>query len=72
MPSVDLAPSFTSFELRFARLAAPGRAFAFPCDSCGNVDIDQLPDTLRTSYLFARASVGFELYHPVVCPRNSR
>ena len=55
------------FELRFASLSTSGRAFAFPCDSQGNVDIDQLPDRLRANYLFARASVGFELCHPVVC-----
>jgi hypothetical protein len=55
------------FELRFASLSMDGRSFAFPCDSSGNVDIDQLPSRLRTNYLFARAAIGFELYYPVVC-----
>lgn len=54
------------FELRFASLWTSGKSFAFPCDSQGNVDIDRLPERLRMNYLFARASVGFELYHPVV------
>jgi hypothetical protein len=67
MSRLALLISRADFELRFASISTSGRAFAFPCDSQGNVDIDKLSERLRTSYLFARASVGFELYHPVVC-----
>jgi hypothetical protein len=70
MQRLDQLVSPTDFELRFASLSTSGRAFSFPCDSHGNVDIDRLPERLRTNYLFARASVGFELCYPVVC-RNS-
>jgi hypothetical protein len=66
MPGLASPISYTDFELRFASLSTSGRAFAFPCDSRGNVDIDRLTERLRTSYLFARASVGFELCYPVV------
>ena len=58
------------FELRFASLSMDGRSFAFPCDSIGTVDIDQMPPRLRINYLFARAAIGFELYFPVVCRRD--
>ena len=70
MQRLDSRISPTDFELRFASLSTPGRALSFPCDSQGNVDLDRLPERLRTSYLFARACVGFELCYPVVC-RNS-
>ncbi len=67
MPSPDPPICPADFELRFASISTRGRAFAFPCDSQGNVEIDQLPERLRANYLFARASVGFELCYPVVC-----
>lgn len=67
MPAIDVPIPSTGFELRFVSISTFGRAVTFPCDSQGNVDIDGLPEALRTSYLFARASVGFELYFPVVC-----
>ena len=70
MSRLDPLLSRNDFELRFASLPMSGRAFVFPCDSKGNVDIDRLPESLRTSYLFARGSVGFELCYPVVCPAD--
>ena len=70
MLSLDPLAAPGGFELRFVSLRTSGRAFAFPCDSHGNVDIDRLSERLRESYLFARASVGFELCYPVVCRDN--
>ena len=67
MSSIDCPILSTTFELRFDSLSDSGHAYSFPCDSAGNVDIDLLSETLRESYLFARASVGFELCYPVVC-----
>ncbi len=67
MSRLDPLISPNDFELRFASLSTSGRTFVFPCDSQGHVDIDRLPETLRTSYFFARGSVGFELCYPVVC-----
>ena len=54
------------YELRFTGLFNRGRGFAFPCDSDGNVDVDELTDGERSNYFFARAVVGLELSAPVV------
>ena len=54
------------FELRFASLSMNAHGYAFPCDCQGRVDLDALSDRARECYLFARASVGFDLYCPVV------
>jgi hypothetical protein len=54
------------YELRFQSLFDVGRAYAFPCDAAGHVDMDSLSDTARESYLYARAVVGRELSVPAV------
>jgi len=54
------------FELRYRCLFDPGRGFTFPCDAQGCVELDRLSERARTNYLFARATVGFELAAPVV------
>lgn len=56
------------YELRFCHLFHPGRGYSFPCDADGCVDLDTLGDSLRSTYLFARALVGHELCAPVTCP----
>ena len=56
------------FELRFQSLFHEGRAYAFPCDAAGNVDIDRLSGPLRLNYLFARGMVGRDFSWPVVQP----
>jgi hypothetical protein len=38
-----------SYELRFVNLFDAGRAYAFPCDAKGCVDIDALGDVVRTT-----------------------
>jgi hypothetical protein len=60
--------AMTEFELRFQSLRDRSRSFAFPCDSKGLVDMDQLSDRTRTDYLYARAMVGRELAVPAVRP----
>jgi hypothetical protein len=55
------------FELRFSDLFHPGRGYSFPCVAQGCVDLDDLSDSLRSHYLFARALVGHELSAPVTC-----
>ena len=52
--------------LRFASLFNPGKAIVVPCDEQGRVDIDALPDRMRTAYLGARALVGREYAYPVL------
>lgn len=55
-----------SYELRFQSLFVEGRAYAFPCDELGHVDLDALSDRARSNYLYARAVVGRELATPAV------
>jgi len=59
-------PEAAQYELRFQSLFDAGRAYAFPCDASGHVDLDLLSDTARENYLYARAVVGRELSVPAV------
>ncbi len=54
------------FELRFAATHAGGHDYAFPCDACGQVDLNALPERQRCDYFFARAMIGHEVARPVV------
>jgi hypothetical protein len=56
------------FELRFRSLFDEGRAYAFPCDAAGHVDMDALSERARLNYLYARTVVGRELSMPAVQP----
>lgn len=56
------------YELRFHSLFNEGRAYAFPCDAQGRVDLDALSERARLNYLYARAVVGRELSTPAVRP----
>jgi len=56
----------SSFVLCFRSLFASGRGYAFPCDTSGRVDLDELGERARINYLYARAMVGRELGMPVV------
>ena len=58
----------TEYELRFKSLFDEGRAYAFPCDAAGHVDMDSLSDRARENYLYARAVVGREFSLPAVTP----
>ena len=54
------------YELRFHSLYKPGRGYTFPCDERGRVDMDEMSDSERDSYLYARAIIGHELSFPAV------
>ena len=54
------------YELRFQSLFDAGRAYAFPCDAAGHVDMDALSDAARDNYLYARTVVGREFALPAV------
>ncbi|MBA2961419.1 MULTISPECIES: hypothetical protein [Ramlibacter] len=54
------------FLLCFRSLFQSGRGFAFPCDPAGHVDLDDLSESSRINYLYARAMVGRELAAPAV------
>lgn len=57
------------YELRFQSLFDEGRAYAFPCDAQGRVDMDSLSDRARQNYLYARAVIGREVAVPLVRQR---
>jgi hypothetical protein len=44
------APDSGCYELRFQSLFDEGRAYAFPCDEAGHVDIDALSARARLNY----------------------
>jgi hypothetical protein len=56
------------YVLRFQSLFDEGRAFAFPCDAQGHVDLDALSERARNNYLYARAVIGREVAMPEVEP----
>lgn len=56
----------TVHELRFDHLFKPGRAFVFPCDAKGRVDLDALSLRARNNYFFARTLVGRDVSVPRV------
>ncbi len=56
------------YELRFCSLFKEGRAYAFPCDADGHVDLDRLSDRARSNYFYARTVIGREVSVPAVRP----
>lgn len=54
------------YELRFRSLTEEGRAFAFPCDAAGHVDLDALSERARIDYFYARTVIGREFAIPAV------
>jgi hypothetical protein len=61
--SISASPAY---QLRFRSLFHPGRAYVFPCDDRGQVDLDRLSERARNNYFFARAMVGRDLAYPSV------
>jgi hypothetical protein len=57
------------YELRFESLVDSQRAYTFPCDAHGRVDMDRLGDQALRLYLYARAVMGKEFGRPLVKPR---
>jgi len=55
-----------TYELRFCFLFDEGRAYAFPCDAQGHVDMDSLSERALNNYLFARSVIGREVAMPAV------
>lgn len=68
LPACGQAAAPGHFRLCFRSLFDRGRGYAFPCDGCGQVDLDQLSESARNNYLYARAMVGRELAQPAVEP----
>jgi len=55
-----------AYLLHFRSLFDPGRAYVFPCDAAGHVDMDALDERARANYLYARAVIGREFTVPNV------
>lgn len=62
----SIAEPRARYELRFRSLFDEGRAYSFPCDVAGRVDMDSLSERARTNYFYARAVVGREFSVPAV------
>jgi hypothetical protein len=54
------------YEVRYESLFNAGRAFSFPCDEQGHVELDALSDRARTNYFYARTVIGREFAAPAV------
>ena len=54
------------YELRFQSLFDSGRAYVFPCDAAGQVNMDALSALARKNYLYARSVIGREFLFPAV------
>jgi len=68
---VALTTPWLSHQLYFESLFNPGRALSFPCDGCGQVQLDTLSERARNNYFFARASVGRDYGHPIIVALES-
>lgn len=58
------------YELRFQSRFDGGRAYVFPCDARGQVDMNRLSSRARNDYLFARRVIGREVLLPSVQVRG--
>ena len=65
-PRTAAAMPTPQYELRYRPLSEIGCGFAFPCDACGQVVMDELSERTLANYLYARAAVGQELECPQV------
>ena len=54
------------YEVRYEPLFNAGRAFSFPCDEQGHVELDALSGRARTNYFYARTVIGREFAAPAV------
>ncbi|KNZ34522.1 MAG: hypothetical protein AD742_00320 [Methylibium sp. NZG] len=59
-------PDAGRYELRYQSLFNEGRAYSFPCDATGQVDMDALSDRARHNYFYVRTVVGREFATPAV------
>ncbi len=63
-------PDCGTFELRFCSLFDEGRAYSFPCDASGRVDLDALSERARNNFFFVHSVIGRDFSAPVVLGRT--
>lgn len=61
-------PQADHYELRYQSLFNEGRAYSFPCDATGHVNLDALSERARHNYFYVRTAVGREFATPAVRP----
>lgn len=61
-------PEADHYELRYQSLFNEGRAYSFPCDAQGQVNMDALSERARHNYFYVRTAVGREYATPAVRP----
>ena len=66
MNAIGALQQHGAYELRFQSLFEEGRAWSFPCDAQGSVDLDRMSERARSNYFFARAIIGREVASPCV------
>jgi len=66
MNASQMSHESARYELRFQSLFDEGRAYAFPCDAAGHVDLDSLGERARHNYFYARTVIGREFSMPAV------
>ena len=66
METVCVQSSSRTYELRFRSLFHEGRAYSFPCNAAGHVDLDALSERARANYFFARTVIGRDFAAPAV------
>lgn len=54
------------YELRFRSLFDEGRAYSFPCDAMGRVDLDALSERARNNFFFVHSVIGRDFSTPEV------
>lgn len=70
MTAAALISTGSRYEIRFSSTFLQGRTATFPCDACGEVDIDSLSEAQRLDYLFARIMVRCECAGPEIVARR--
>jgi hypothetical protein len=65
MNSLHASPT-AHYEVRYESLFNSGRAYSFPCDAQGHVELDKLSERARTNYFYARTVIGREFAAPAV------
>ncbi len=66
MNTLKTSKPAAGYEIRFKSMFQEGRGLAFPCNSQGEVDLDDLSEKARTNYFYARAVVGREFLVPAI------
>ena len=54
------------FYLIFSSVYDPGHRFAFPCNKEGEVNLNEITESMKLSYYYCKTLVGREFTHPEI------